>query len=197
MWNKINSPIVITIIAIIALFTLRATMKPKLANEIRGAYKELVAITEDGASDAQKSKAIRTFAQEIASQAREGFSAGFKSNDSKLDDKDKVFVETKQKISVFGIKPVKSEWPDHEKVIFVVKNGSDKSIGNIMINYEYYKQGELIDCKNQWSSEIKILDPNQEIAISLDRTLPKEETDNYRSDEVKIKITSFEVKKTK
>lgn len=196
MWNKINSPIVITVIAIAALFALRATMKPKLANEIRETYKELVAITEDGASDAQKSKAIKEFAQEIASQIRDGFSAGFKSNKLQTDDKDKIYAETKQKISISGIKFVKSEWPGREKVIFMVRNGSDKPIGDMKFNYEYYKQGVLIDCANGWTCDVKIFDPNQEIALSQDRTLPKEETDNYRSDEVKIKLISFNVKKT-
>ena len=81
MWNKINSPIVITIIAVASLFVLRMTMKPKLASEIRGVYEELNAIIEDSASDAEKSKAIQNFTQEIGTQIREGFAAGFKSND--------------------------------------------------------------------------------------------------------------------
>lgn len=81
MWNKINSPIVITIIAVASLFVLRMAMKPKLASEIRGVYEELNAIIEDSASDAEKSKAIQNFTQEIGTQIREGFAAGFKSND--------------------------------------------------------------------------------------------------------------------
>lgn len=189
MWKKINSPIVITIIAIAAVFVFKATMKPKLASEIRGAYEELNAIIEDSASDAEKSKAIQTFAQEIATQIREGFAGGFKK-----ENKDKMYVATKQKINISGIKFIKSKWPGREKFIFVVKNNSDKYISSLKLNYEFYKKDELIDCETKWVSQIKILEPNQEIAISGERSLPKEETDNYKSDEVRIKITSFDIK---
>ncbi len=70
------------------------------------------------------------------------------------------------------------------------------------LNCEFYKNGELVDCKNKWVSAIKILEPNQKIALSEDRRLapqgtPKEEYDKYRSDEVKISITSFNVKEMK
>ncbi|MGA2915251.1 MAG: hypothetical protein ABSE89_04425 [Sedimentisphaerales bacterium] len=192
MWKIINSPIVITIIAIAALFILRATTKPKLASEIRGAYTELNAIIEDGGSDAEKNKAIQKFAQEIATQIREGFSEGFRSNNPQKDDKDKVYLATKQKINISDIKFVKTDSPTNEKVVFVLKNNSDKFINNLKLNYEYYKQGKLIDCKNDWAYEIKIFEPNQEIALGNQRILAQEEPNNYRSDEVKINITSFD-----
>ena len=194
MWNKINSPIVITIIAIASVFVLKATMKPKLASEIRGAYEELNAIIEDSASDAEKSKAIQNFVQEIGTQIRNGFAAGFKSNDSQKENKDKIYVATKGKINISGIKFVESQWTGREKFIFVVHNNSDKCISSLKLNYEYYKNGKLIDCENEWVSQIKILEPNQEIAISEERSLPKKEADNYKSDEVKVTITSFDIK---
>lgn len=198
MWNKINSPIVITIIAIASLFVFKATMKPKLASEIRGVYKELTAILEEGASDAEKNKAIQEFAQEIATQIREGFSSGFESNDTEKENKDKVYLETKDKIEIRGIKFVEAKWSGREGFIFQIKNNSTKYISSLKLNYEFYKNGELIDCANEWVSNIKILEPNQEIAISEDRQFPsgtpKEEYDKYRSDEVKIQITSFDIK---
>jgi hypothetical protein len=73
----------------------------------------------------------------------------------------------------------------------VVKNNSDKCVSSLKLNYEFYKKGELIDCKNEWLSQIKILEPNQEIAITEVRSLPKEEADNYKSDQVEVKVTSF------
>ena len=197
MWKAINSPIVIAMIAIAALFVLKATMKPKLASEIRGVYKELNAIIEDGASDAEKSKAIKDFAQEIATQLREGFSAGFKSTDSPIASEEKLYITTKQKIVISGIKAVKSDWPSREKIIFIVKNNSDQYISSLKINFEYYRENELIDRKNAWVSEIKLLEPNQEIALSQDRSLPNEEPEKYKSDKVKIKLTSFDIKKVK
>jgi len=192
MWNKINSPIVITIIAVASLFVLNTTMKPKLASEVRSVYQELNTI-EDSASDAEKSKAIQNFVQEIGTQIREGFAAGFKSNDPQKENKNKTYVATKDKINISGINFVKSGWTGREKFIFVVKNNSDKCVSSLKLNYEFYKKGELIDCKNEWLSQIKILEPNQEIAISEVRSLPKEEADNYKSDQVEVKITSFDI----
>lgn len=194
MWKTVNSPIVITIIAIAALFVLKATMKPRLASEIRGVYEELSAIVNDGASDAKKSKAIQTFVQEISAQVRDGFSTGFKSTDPKKEDRDKVYLAAKQKIGISSVKIVNAEWPGREKVLFVVTNGSDRCISSLKVNYEFYKNGELVDCKNEWVSAIKLLEPNQEIALSQDRVLPKDAPDNSKSNEVKVKITSFDVK---
>jgi len=192
MWNKINSPIVITFIAIVAVFVLKATTRSDLANEIRGVYEELNSIIEEGASDTEKTKAIQQFAQEIARQIREGFSTGFHSKNRELDT---VYLDTKDKIKISGVKYVKSEWPAREKIIFAVKNCSGKYIANLKLNYEYYKKGELIDCENKWVSQIKLLEPNQEIALSQLRSLPKgEDADSYRSDEVKVKVVSFVIK---
>lgn len=198
MWKKINSPIVITIIAIASLFVFKATMKPKLANEIRGAYNELTAILEEGASDMEKNKAIQKLAQEIGTQISEGFSIGFESKDTEKENKDKIYLETKNKIEIRGIKFVEAKWRGREAFIFQIKNNSDKYISNLKFNYEFYKNDELIDCTNKWVSGIKILEPNQEIAISENRQFPsdtpKEEYGKHRSDEVKIQITSFNIK---
>ncbi len=55
MWKILNSPFVITLIAIVALFGLaREASKPKLSTEIRGAYDEINPILKDGKSDAEK-----------------------------------------------------------------------------------------------------------------------------------------------
>ena len=81
MWKIVNSPIVIAVIVIVSLFAFRFSMKPKLATEIRGVYKEFNTILKDGASDAEKNKAIQKFAQEMATQIKAGFSAGFKSKE--------------------------------------------------------------------------------------------------------------------
>ncbi len=194
MWKIINSPIVITIIAIAALFIFRATMKPKLASEIRGAYEELNSIIQDGASDAEKTKAIQQFAEEISKQFRAGFSAGFKSTEPEKNDEDKIFAAVKEKLSISGIKLVPTEWQNHEKIIFILKNDSENAISNLILNFEYFKNGEMIDCRNDWINEIKLLEPHQEIALSKSRNLPKEESDAFKSDEVKIKVTSFGLK---
>jgi hypothetical protein len=194
MWKYINSPIVIVILAISALFVFAGTMKPRLANEIRAAYEELNKIIENGASDVEKTKAIQQFAKEVATQMHNGFSDGLKSNTPQKENKDKIFVDTKSKLIISGIKKVKSEWQNGEKVIYSLKNESDKPISNLRVNFEYYKNGELIDCTNDWVSEVKILSPNETIALSHNRQLPKDPNGALNSDEVKISVTSFDVK---
>lgn len=169
-------------------------MKPRLASELRGVYEELNAIVKDGASDAKKSKAIQTFAQEISAQVRDGFSAGFKSTDTNKENRDMAYLKAKQKTGISSVKIVNAEWPGREKVLFVVTNGSDKCIGSLRVNYEFYRNGDLIDCKNEWVSAVKLLEPGQEVAISQERALPKDAPDNFKSDEVRVKITSFDIK---
>ena len=44
------------------------------------------------------------------------------------------------------------------------------------------------------TSQIKIFEPGQEMAISHERSLPKEETENYKSDKVNIRVTAFNIK---
>ncbi len=198
MWQKINSPIVITVIAISALFAFRASMKPHWASEIRGVYEELIAIVEDGASDTEKTKALQQFTQEIATQVREGFQAGFGSG---LDgrNKDKAYLQAKAGIEIHGVRFVKSQWPGREQFIFTIRNNSDEHIGMLKLNYEAYKGGELINVENKWVSEIKILGPGEEMAMRGERSYPQgvqaEEYDLYKSDEVKIRITSFDIRK--
>jgi hypothetical protein len=194
MWKYLNSPIVITLIAIAALFIFAGTMKPRLATEIRAAYEELNKIIQDGASDAEKTKAIQQFAKEMATQMRTGFSEGFKSEGNLKEDEMKIFADTKSKIVISNIKSAHSEWKNSEKIIYKIKNGSNRNISSLRVNYEYYKQGELIDCSNQWINEIKMLVPNEEAAISQTRQLGNDPNEVLKSDEVKIKVSSFEIK---
>lgn len=197
MWKTINSPIVIAVIAIAALLLLNASQRGP-ASEISATYDEINRILEDGASDAEKTKAIRMFATEMATQIREGFSQGWSAGSPDKQDEDALFLETKRKIEVKTVKYVDSKWPDHEKILFVLKNGSDEYVARIRVNLEFYKNSVLIDCKNKWVNEIKILEPGQEVAVNEDRQFPKkdneQEQQQYKSDNVKIVVTSFEIK---
>lgn len=195
MWKKINSPIVITAIVIVSLFIFSVSMKGRLASEIRNAYEELNEIIEDSASDAEKTKAIQEFTQEIGTQIRAGFSAGFESNKKKPTE---TFLETKKNIEIKNIKYVESEWEGHESLIYTIENNSDQNIGSLRLNIEYYRDGKLIDCKSKWVNEIKILEPEREVAIKTNRKIPKkdtkEEQEKFKSDKVKIIVTSFDIK---
>ena len=124
----LNSPILITILVIIAAFVLKSQIKTGLASEIRGAYDEIISIAEDASSDAQKTKAIQDFAEQIGTQVRSGFSIGFSSKNGEIKDKDAVFLEAKKKIQVTDVKEVQSEWPGRQSTIFKIKNNSEYQI---------------------------------------------------------------------
>ena len=104
MWKALNSPIVVVIVAAVLLAVVMQMRKPRLAGELRGVYEELMHIAEDGASDARKTKAIQDFAQEIAKQMREGFSAGFKAATGEKEDKDVAFLAVQEKLQIQGLK---------------------------------------------------------------------------------------------
>ena len=124
----LNSPILITILVIIAAFVLKSQIKTGLASEIRGAYDEIISIAEDASSDAQKTKAIQDFAEQIGTQVRSGFSIGFSSKNGEIKDKDAVFLEAKKKIQVTDVKEVHSEWPGRQSTMFKIKNNSEYQI---------------------------------------------------------------------
>jgi hypothetical protein len=200
--ENIKCPFVITVIAIIAIYSVvREATKPRLATEIRAAYDEINRILKDGKTDAEKTKAIQAFTQEIGSQIRAGFKAGFGDDKDKTEGKsaDALFLETKQKVGVKFIKYTEPRWAGRESYLYKIKNNSDKYIGTIRVNFEYYKKGELIDCENKWISDIQILEPQHEMAIAGERNLPgkdaKTDQEQYKSDEVRIKVTSFDIKK--
>jgi hypothetical protein len=203
MWKVLNSPIVVCLVVVLALIGLRSSMKPKLAGEIRGVYDELMKIAEDGASDAEKSKAIQRFAQEVSRQLKTGFKEGFSSaSDGKVrQDQDLEFLEVRKQVEIVGFKYIKSNWPNREQFLFKIKNNSDKYLTSLKVNYEFYKGTELVDCKNEWVSQIKILEPGQEFAVSENRQFPRgtkpEDEALFKSDTVKISISSFTVKDVK
>ena len=202
MWEKINSPIIVAVVVIIALFVLKNMEKPTLATEMRGAYEEFNAILEDSSSDAEKTKAIQQFATEVGTQIREGFQAGFSNpvgEDGKpIPSKDKLFLEAKTHIVISEFKFVPAKWGGRDEFIYRVTNKSEHHISQLRLNLEYYKDGELVDVKNKWISEIKILPPGESIAMRGDHSYPNgtkpEDYDQFKVDDVKLLVTSFDIK---
>ncbi len=196
MWKKLNSPIVIVIIALAGLYGVLELSQSKstLAQEIRGAYDEINAIVKEGSSEAEKTKAIQEFAKEIAMQIRGGFGTGFGDDESEKKAKDKEYVETRSKVKIIELKKVKSSWSDREKYVFAVKNESDKTVSSIKLNYEFYQKGKLIDCENRWVSQVKLLGPGEEVAVSKERRLPGEDSSVHSADEIRVKVTSLDIR---
>jgi hypothetical protein len=177
---------------------MKSQMKPHLGSEIRGAYEELIAIAEDASSDADKTKAIQDFAEQIAGQMKAGFSSGFSSGgDDGEESKDAKFLRIKKQIKLLGIKEVPSQYSSRQGVLFSVKNESEFPVKSIKVNFDYYRAGELIDTKNEWLNEIEVLDAGESINLKKDRSLPnglsEPEKIAFTFDEVKASITSFRI----
>jgi hypothetical protein len=196
--NKIiNSPIVIAIFAVVSLFILRAQTKPKLASEIRGAYEELINIAEEAGSDGEKSKAIQAFAEEISTQLREGFQAGFKSPEQeKKESREEKYLRMKELVVLSVPTTVKSAQKNTQTFMYQIINNADIPIKQVKINYEYYRGDSLIDVENKWISEIKALAAGDSIAIKGQRYLRGYETDEeleaLKYDRIVLSVTDFD-----
>ena len=200
MKNTINSPIFITILAIIALFILQNRSQNRVATELRSTYEELLSILEDGSSDFEKTKAIQTFANEIGTQLRTGFQSGFASDETKKEDSpEKIFLEQRPKISVSEPTLSPADKSNRQEILYSVTNTSDQPIKQLKVNIEYYREGKLVDLDNNWISEAKVLAPAETLALKdgrmLPRDLPEDQQEAAVADEVRIKVTSFDIVK--
>ena len=200
--NKIiNSPIVIAILVVASLFILKAQTKPKVATEIRGAYEELMAIAEESVTEAEKTKTIQLFAEEIATQIREGFTLGFTSTnheeEEKKESREEKFLRLREHIML--TEPQTLHTPHNYRKIFTyaIINNTGFIIKGINVNYEYYRDNILIDLDNDWISEIKALAPGESILIRKERNLHGYKTDEEREamkhDHIQLRITKFDI----
>jgi|SaaInlStandDraft_1057018.scaffolds.fasta_scaffold27198_3 hypothetical protein len=195
--NKIiNSPIVITVIVIVAAVVLKTQTKPQIASEIRGAYDEIIAIAEEAGSDAEKTEAIREFSEQIATQLKAGFSSGFSSGGDD-ESREEKFLRIKKNVSITEAREIQSEWNGRQTVLFKVENSSEFALTQLKVNLEFYRDGELIDVKNETLHEIKVLDTGESFTAKKDRNTPNSLSDEEKAafafDEVRAFITSFNV----
>ena len=196
--NKIiNSPIVVAIFVVASLFILKAQTKLKIASEIRGAYEEIITIAEEASSDGEKSKAIQAFAEEIATQVREGFRAGFDSpKKDKKESREERFLRLKDQVVISEPEMTDSSQKNMQTFIYRISNNIDTPIKQVKINYEYYRGDALIDVDNKWISEVKALAQGDSIAIKGKRHLQGYQTDDeleaMKFDRVSLSVTDFD-----
>lgn len=195
--NKwINSPIVITVIVLTALFTMKSQMHQDLGSQIRGAYDELIEIAEDAGSDAEKTQVIQDFASQIATQLKDGFSAGFSSGSDKESSEAK-FLRVRKLVEIVDLHETQADWKGRQAILFTLKNQSEYPLAQLRLNLEYYRGDKLIDVKNESLHEIKVLDAGESIPIKKDRSIPNHLTDEekaaYTFDSVKATVTSFRI----
>ena len=195
--NKIiNSPIVVAIFVVVSLFILKAQTKPKAATEIRGAYDEIIKIAEEAGNDREKSKAIRAFAQEMASQLREGFQAGFRLTDKdKKESNDAKFLRLKDQVVISEPELLSSQQKNIQNFIYRISNNLEIPIKQIRINCEYYRNNVLIDVENKYIHEVKVLAAGDNIAVKgvrfMHGNLNDEAAESMKFDRVKLIVTDF------
>ncbi|MFI4910535.1 MAG: hypothetical protein ACIAQZ_02580 [Sedimentisphaeraceae bacterium JB056] len=197
MWKVLNSPIIVVFFAFLLLIGAMRFQKPRFAMELRAASDEIDRIIKESGTDSEKAKAVRDFANSLASNLRDGFKSGLVSgNDGvkELDEAEILFLDVKEKLVVSDIKKVDSGWDNQEKHIFTLKNNSDKYVTSISVSMEYYKGQELLDCEQKWLSNIKVMAPGEEVAVAQTRRLPDNERDANVSDRAVVVPISFTIK---
>jgi hypothetical protein len=147
------------------------------------------------ANDPNSYAVIQNIASGISGALKKGFSSG---SDSQADPT-LEFLDCKKNVKLLDVKMTNSSQKGLEKYLFRIVNNSDRYISQIKVNFTFYDdKGELLDANNKWLSEIKVLDPGQEIAISDNRWLRKsKDSEDYegQSSSVKGQITAFDIVK--
>lgn len=193
----INSPIFIAILIIISAFILKSQSKPDIASKMENAYDTLISIAEDLNTDTEKTKIIQNLSEQLASQLKDGFVTGILSTSA--DNRSKEFLRERKNIYITDVKEVQSEWEGSQSILFKIENKSEFAITNIKVNIEFFRNGELIDVKNQYIHEIKVLNAGENFIVKTIRRNPdhlsEEEKANNTFDEVKATVTSFEISK--
>ena len=189
----VNSPIVVAIVVIASAFVLVNSAKPTGAQEIRGVYDELTKIMEES-SEGEKKLVVQNFITELGSQISEGFSAAFEGSKEEEKQKLRELLDTKKKLRIADVKRIQSQWPGRENYIFTIKNESERIVGNLKLNYRFQNGDVLVDAENKWINEIQALEPNEEVALKVDRTLPKEASEKVSSNQLTVSVISLEIK---
>lgn len=155
MWKIVNSPIVIAAILILAFFSYTHFSKDTTASEIRTAYEELLAITEDAKNDLEKKELIKGLVVEAGEQIKEAFSLFNNEEDRQKEaEENRVYFATKNLVEVMQPKIVeKKRFSDIEKfVVYMVANQSDKHLSKIAHTIEFYQGEELVYVRDEWGN---------------------------------------------
>ena len=194
-----TNPLLIVLIGVSYFFLLqRYVEKPSLQSEIRGAYNEVQAISDELANTDEPGK-IKEVVANFATQIVEGFKAGFKGSDGGLI----KFNEARDRIVLSNLGRGTSTWKNKEKFIGVIKNSSKYPVTQLKVNLACYSSdGKLIDVSNKWLSEIKLLTPGQSVAFKVERelgphSLSAEELNKRKAASFEIKLISFQVTELK
>ena len=187
MWKIVNSPIVIAVFVLIALFSYGQLKKNKVASEIRAVYKELISITEDAKDDLERKKLIEGLVKEAGKQIRDGFGFFNTEEDKKKQaEENKLFFETKKMVEISTPRIIENkQFSKVQKlIIYQVINDSEEYLGKIAHTIELYNKNELVDVKDEWGS-VKIA-PGESMSYSFNASNNEIVFDN-------VKITIYDI----
>ncbi len=187
MWRILNSPIVIVILIVIALFSYDQLKKNKAASEIRAVYEELISISEDAKDDLERKKLIEGFVKEAGEQIRDGFGFFDNEEDKRIQaEENKLFFETKKIVEISSPKIIENkQFSKIQKlVIYQVKNASQEYLGKIAHTIELYNKNELVDVKDKWG-QVKLA-PGESMSYSFNASNNEIVFDN-------VKITVYDI----
>jgi hypothetical protein len=168
MWKILNSPLVITVILLLAFISYNNYAQNSAASEIRAAYGELLAIAEDAKNDLEKKELIKGLVVEAGEQIKEAFSFFDNEEDRQREAAENtMYFETKKLVEVTSPKIVeKKRFSDIEKVVmYKVANHSEKHLSKIAHTVEFYDEEELIYVKDEWGN-VKLA-PGESMAYSF------------------------------
>lgn len=124
-------------------------------------------------------------------------SQAFESFDDGKSQKASAFIAIKEKVTFSNVNDAFTSWPNKEKIVATITNGSDAPITSIMLNVSFYDAGNrLIDVlDNQWLSNISVLQPGESMNFSLTRAMgggnePPEALAERKSARVDIALAS-------
>jgi len=155
MWKIINSPIIITTLVLVSLFSYDQLRENTASSEIRAVYEELISISEDAKDDLERKKLIEGFVKEAGKQIKEGFGSFNNEEDQKKKaEENKHFFETKKLVLTSLPKIVENTQHSNiqKTVIYQVKNDSQEYLNKVAHTIELYNQNELVDVKDEWGN---------------------------------------------
>jgi len=195
IWRFVNRPIVIVLLAL-ALWPVVSAWQRRLA--IRATIRTIV---EEAQGDQHPGGGmpLKKLGAAITSQLAEGFTSTFDKMNKERTAKLTAFNSAAPQVTVPEVKVGTARFPNREKIIGSVRNGSSSAVSDIRLNLMMYSQdGSLIDVDDKTLHEIKLLQPGQVVGFSVERDLgdakeDKAVLDSRRSTKINAQVVGFEI----
>jgi hypothetical protein len=193
IWKFLNSRIGSVLVFLVGFATITIIVSTVMFSIGVGWINGNLSKLSEKANDPNSYAVVQNIASGISGSLKKGFSSG----SDRQTDQTLEYLNCKKKVGLLDVKMTNSSQKGLEKYLFKVVNNSDQYISQIKVNFTFYNdKGDVLDATNKWLSEIKVLDPGQEIVLSGDRWLRKsKDSEEYegQSSSVKGQIVSFDI----